>query len=495
LTRRHRREEARLPTGFVRLLISWFAAQSADGMRFAALPLLAYFTDRSPAAVAGVAAATSLPWLLIALPAGLIVDRLNPAKVIAWANLARAVAAILVVLAIWTGSVSIVVLGAIGFGLTAAETFTDSAAQSLLVQMVPTEQLERANARFISCENVGFDLIGPLSAGALFTIAKWAPFVVSALAFAIAAAVIVVLGRVTWDPFAGGDLAGPSLDTVDNLSSDKPSLDTVDNLSSDKRSVDTVDDLSAGTLSVPTHSVDITDSAGRQAARTSIRGAFAAVFADPVLRSLVITVAVLAAAVAAMEGVLVIYATGPLGLPSALFPTLLASYSVGLLSSAPLLPRVVGKFGSGVVMLSVIGVTAVTLLVLGAFPHRAVAWACFLVMGAALGFWNILSATRRQRRTPRGITAAVSSAFRTIAWGAVPLGAALGGAAAQHWGVTRVFFVAGVVVLALAVLMGRQLLRPVVAVEAAVPDVGVDSEFVDEGAPPASVSIEHGLAE
>ena len=54
-----------------------------------------------------------------------------------------------------------------------------------------------------------------------------------------------------------------------------------------------------------------------------VRGAFGAVFADPVLRSLVITVAILAAAVAAVEGVLVIYATGPLGLKAALFPTLL----------------------------------------------------------------------------------------------------------------------------------------------------------------------------
>ena len=429
LSARHRRGEVPLPAGFVRLLLSWFAVQSADGMRFAALPLLAYFTDRSPVAVAGVAAATSLPWLLIALPAGLIVDRLDPATVMAWANLARAVAAIAVAVAIWADLVSIVLLGAIGFGLTAAETFTDSAAQSLLVQMVPTEQLERANARFVSSENIGFDLIGPLSAGALFTLAKWAPFLVSALAFAVAATVIITLGGARCTPGPGSGRPDVAVDTAD----------------------------------IP--SVDGSGRPGRQQARTSIGGAFAAVFSDPVLRPLVITVAVLAATVAAVEGVLVIYATGPLGLPSALFPTLLASYSVGLLGSAPLLPRVVDRFGSGMVMLSVICVAAITLMMLGAFPQRELAWACFLVMGAAFGFWNILSATRRQRRTPRGTTAAVSSAFRTIAWGAVPLGAALGGAGAERWGVARVFFVAGVVVLMLAVVMGRQLLRPAAAVE------------------------------
>lgn len=446
-------------------------------MRFAALPLLAYFTDRSPGAVAGVAAATSLPWLLVALPAGLIVDRLDAAKVMAVANLVRAVAAVLVVVAISTDSVSIVLLGAIGFGLTAAETFTDSAAQSLLVEMVPTEQLERANARFISSENVGFDLIGPLSAGALFTLARWAPFVVSALAFAVAAAVVMTLSgaRRALVPDSGvaeADVVGIP----------------------------------------PAQGMGISEP---QRMWTSIRGAFAAVFADPVLRSLVITVAVLAAAVAAMEGVLVIYATGPLGLPSALFPTLLASYSVGLLISAPFAQRVVRKFGSGAVMLGAMGVAAITLLVLGAFPHRPVAWACFVVMGAAFGFWNILSATRRQRRTPKRMTAAVSSAFRTIAWGAVPLGAVLGGIGAEHWGVARVFLVAGVVVVVLAVVMARPFLRrtdtDAVGPTMAGPGEGVgpalmvgpgDEALVDRnhrsdinGHPPLTVAVEQGLPE
>lgn len=395
-------------------------------MRFAGLPLLAYVTDRSPAAVAGVAAATSLPWLLIALPAGLIVDRLDSARVIAVANLARALAAALVVLAVATGSVSILLLAAVGFSLTAAETFVDSAAQSLLVQMVPTEQLERANARFVSSENIGFDLVGPLSAGGLFTLAHWAPFVVSALAFGAAAVVVLKLGGTVARPAGAG--TGEPIATGDQAAANRSDVDGV---------------------------------TGLRRLRSSIGGAFGAVFADPVLRSLVITVAVLAATVAAMEGVLVIYATGPLGLRAALFPTLLASYSVGLLASAPFASRAVRRFGSGPVMLGAIGIVAITLIVLGAFPQAPIAWACFVVMGAALGFWNILSATRRQRRTPRRMTAAVSSAFRTMAWGAVPLGAALGGIGAQHWGVAKVFLVAGLVVVVLGVVMARSFLRPV----------------------------------
>ncbi|QNK80493.1 MFS transporter [Nakamurella sp. PAMC28650] len=426
-----RREESRLPAGFSRLLISWFAAQSADGMRFAGLPLLAFVTDRSPVAVATVATATSLPWLLVALPAGLLVDRLDASRVIVAANLTRAVAAALVVVAVATGAVSIAVLAVIGFALTAAETFTDSAAQSLLVEMVPTEQLERANARFLSSENVGFDLIGPLAAAGLFLLAHWAPFAVSAAVFATAAAVMVGLTG-----GAGQRLGGPDADPG------APGRGTVD----------------------PGGVVDPDDPAipaAPERLRSSVGRAFAAVFADPVLRSLVITVAVLAATVAAVEGVLVIYVTGPLNLKPAVFPVLLASYSLGLLAAAPFAGRVVQRFETGAVMLCALGVAATSLMVLGAFPSTPVALVCFVILGATLGFWNILSATRRQRRTPRRITAAVSSAFRTMAWGALPLGAALGGVGAQHWGVARVFFVAGVIVLLLALVMARPFLRPV----------------------------------
>src|ERR1700712_4665782 len=91
-----------MPSGFNRLLVAWFASVTGDGMRFAALPLLALTLSSSPAAVSAVAAATTLPWLLVALPAGALVDRLDPAAVIAWANAGRALTAALLVVAVLT---------------------------------------------------------------------------------------------------------------------------------------------------------------------------------------------------------------------------------------------------------------------------------------------------------------------------------------------------------------------------------------------------------
>jgi len=405
--------ESHLPAPFNSLLTAWSAGQAADGMRFAALPLLALVTDRNPAAVGAVAAATALPWLCVALPAGILADRLSPSKVIAGANIFRALVALALVAAILTGKVSILGLGVVGFALTCAETFADSAAQTVLVRIVPPAQLERANARFVSFENAGVDLIGPLLSGGLFFLAEWLPFAVCAVLFILAAVITV-------------SLTGLPIESVNHPAP-----------------------LSAG------------EAAGADpAAKSTVRGAFMVIFMDPVLRPLVVTVAVLAATVGAMEGVLVVYSTESLQLSKALFPTLLACYSVGLLVFAGVVPGIVRRFRSGVVMLGAIVGVAVTLTVLGAFPRPLVAWACFLVMGAAGGFWNILSATRRQRRTPRHLVGAVSSAFRTIAWGAVPIGTAVGGLLAAKWGVNTVFELGGVTLFVLAIAVTRSFLRP-----------------------------------
>ena len=51
--------------------------------------------------------------------------------------------------------------------------------------------------------------------------------------------------------------------------------------------------------------------------------------------------------------------------------------------------------------------------------------------------------------------ARVSSAFRVIAWGVIPLGAALGGVVGQRWGVSAVYVIAGAVIAALGLVVAR----------------------------------------
>src|SRR5580658_9195352 len=68
----HRR---RLGRPFVRLWIGFSFASTGDGLIYGAVPLLAVVVNPHPLAVSAVVAADSLPWLLVALPAGHLADR------------------------------------------------------------------------------------------------------------------------------------------------------------------------------------------------------------------------------------------------------------------------------------------------------------------------------------------------------------------------------------------------------------------------------------
>jgi MFS family permease len=163
---------------------------------------------------------------------------------------------------------------------------------------------------------------------------------------------------------------------------------------------------------------------------------------------------------AAVDGQLVLYATGPLALSKALYPTLLAAYSIGTLVAAAMVGRISTRYRGGPVMMLALAGIGATMLLMGLFPYPSVGWICYGVMGLAGGTWNVVSATRRQRSTPHAMIARVSSAFRVVAWGVTPIGAAIGGAVGEAWNVPAVFMVSGAVILVLGLIVARAFIRP-----------------------------------
>jgi MFS family permease len=502
---------AALPASFQRLVLAWAGSLTGDGLRVIALPLLAVSVNPSAAAVAAVAVASTLPWLLVAIPAGALVDRLNPAKVMAAAHLVRALLTIVLVALVVTGGVTIALLCAVGFAITSAETFADGSAQSLLVRIVPRPHLERANARFVTVETLALDLAGPLAAGVLFLAAPWAPFAVSAGCFLVAAATVgtirapVIPGR-TSAPARVRDMA--PAEHGDPISTETVSSETVssENVSSETVSSETVTTETVGTATlgaVPVVAVagtgdagtgdvgasdvgigdvgaadvasgDSGDSAIREEATgfgasasakdpsanrsgpfAPIRAGLARLISDQVLRVLVITVAIMVIANASTDAVLVLYGTETLGMSEAFYPTLLVAYSIGTLIAATLVGRRNSRLRGGqVMMVALFGISA-TMFVLGFFPNVVAALIAYAVMGLAGGTWNVLSATRRQRRTPHAMIGRVSSAFRVVAWGVIPIGAAVGGLVGERFGVTSVFVLAGSVIAVLGLFVVR----------------------------------------
>lgn len=393
-----------LPASFRRLVGAWAGSLTGDGLRMIALPLLAVSVNSSVTAVALVAVSSTLPWLLVAIPAGALVDRLDPARVMATAHLLRAVLTLLLMVTVLSGSVTIPMLCAIGFAITAAETFADGAAQSLLVRIIPHAHLERANARFVTVETLALDLAGPLAAGVLFLLAPWAPFAVSAVCFLV---------------------AGGIISTIRTPPPAQPVLE-----------------VSSVAEEIPGPWV-------------RIRAGLVTLGSDPVLRVLVVTVAIMVIANAATDAVLVLYGTSTLGMSEAFYPMLLVAYSLGTLVAATLVGRADSRLRGGQVMMVALFGISLTMFVLGFFPNVIAALGAYAVMGLAGGTWNVLSATRRQRCTPHAMIGRVSSAFRVVAWGMIPIGAALGGIVGERWGIPAVYLLAGTVIAVIGLVVVR----------------------------------------
>lgn len=150
-----------------------------DGIYYTALPLLAATLTRDPLRVAAVDVASQLPWLLFALPAGALVDRWDRRRVLWLTDAYRGLVLAALAVAVVAGWASIPVLAAAGFLLGTGGTLFVPASLSIIPAIVSREpsRLERANGRLAAAQTVGLHFLGPPAGGALFSLARSAPFV------------------------------------------------------------------------------------------------------------------------------------------------------------------------------------------------------------------------------------------------------------------------------------------------------------------------------
>src|SRR4051794_2326458 len=83
-------ERRPLGADYWRLWTSSGLSNLADGTFKVSLPLVAIQFTQSPTLIAGLAFALTVPWLLFALPAGALADRMDRRRAMLGANLVRA---------------------------------------------------------------------------------------------------------------------------------------------------------------------------------------------------------------------------------------------------------------------------------------------------------------------------------------------------------------------------------------------------------------------
>lgn len=180
-----------LGSNYWRLLASSATSNLADGIVRTALPLLAITLTRDPVLIGALTALAFLPWLLFAIPTGALVDRMDRRRAMSTANLVRCGVVAALVAAIAIDQVSLLLLYVVTFMLGIAETLYDSAARAMLPQVVRRDQLDRANGPLTSAEIVTEAFIAAPIGSLLFAWLVIAPFVGGALAYLVAALLIL----------------------------------------------------------------------------------------------------------------------------------------------------------------------------------------------------------------------------------------------------------------------------------------------------------------
>src|SRR5207237_6562874 len=139
-----------------------------DGVREAALPLLAASLTHDPGAVAAVTFAGRLPWLLFSLVSGAVVDRVDRKRVMWMVDAGRALTVTALAAAVLLEATSIPLLVIVAFVLGTGETLFDNAAHALMPSVVSRDRLEEANSRLYAIQISSQEFVGPPVGSFLF---------------------------------------------------------------------------------------------------------------------------------------------------------------------------------------------------------------------------------------------------------------------------------------------------------------------------------------
>ena len=340
-----------------------------DGLIVLALPWLATLLTREPMAIAAVAAAGRLPWLIFALPAGVITDRADRRRLIARTDMLRAgIVFAIMLLALGTPVPGAVwALAGLAFLLGSAEVLRDNAAQTILPAIVAPDDLEAANGQMWSAEQITGQFVGPPLAGLLIGLGIALPFGLDVAALVLAAGLVWLI---TLPPQARQSVRfWPAL---------------VEGVRWMRRDV-------------------------------------------PLLRLAVVLGLINFFYMMAFT-MTVLFAQEVLGLSAAQHGVLLSVAAVGAVVGSLGAPAAMARIGAQACLFVALSVWGLAYAAIGASSNAVFVGAAMFALMAGSMLWNVVTVSWRQRRIPSELLGRVNSIYRFFGWGSMPLGALAGGA-------------------------------------------------------------------
>src|ERR1700760_2620454 len=388
---------------FNRLAWSNLAAQSAEQIALAAAPIVAVLLLGVGEGRTGLLqTALTLPFILFAIPAGLLADRISRRALMAGSEALRAAALLGILALIWFNLLSLPLLAVLGFAAVCGTVAYSVAAPALVPSLVSADSLPAANARIELARTIAF-ASGPALGGVLVGWVGAAPAFGFAAALSLAAVVL---------------LAG---------------------------------------IFEPDREL-----APRRHPLQEIREGASFVLHHSLLRPVFVTQFIFNTASFLVLAVFVPYAVRRLGLSATGVGTTLAMYGVGMVVGALAATRVMRRlsFGTVIALGPVTGFAAAAVLALTTVePNPALAGLGFFLLGAGPILWVISTTTLRQSVTPPSLLGRVS-AINIMSYGARPVGAALGALVGGLYGAEACLYLAVAIFGAQALVI---LLSPAVA--------------------------------
>jgi len=358
----------RLPATFNRLAWSNLAAQSAEQIALAAAPIVAVLLLGVGEGQTGLLqTALTLPFVLFAIPAGLLADRMSRRGLMASAEALRAASLLAILALIWFGAITLPLLALLGFVAVCGTVVYSIAAPSLVPALVPPKLLPTANARIELARTIAF-ASGPALGGVLVGWLGAAP------AFGVAAALSII---------AVALLAG---------------------------------------IYEPPRAIT-----ARRAPLQEIEEGLSFVFQHRLLRPVFMTQIGFNIGSFLILAVFVPYAVRHLGLTASGVGMTLAMYGIGMVIGALLATRVMRwlPFGIVIALGPVTGfVASVVMALTTILPWAWLAGLGFFLLGVGPIIWVISTVTLRQSVTPPSLLGRVS-AINILSYGARPVGAGI----------------------------------------------------------------------
>ncbi len=389
---------------FRRLWAGTAASKLGTSVAGIATPLVAVqVLDASAFTVSLLTAAAWLPWLLIGLPAGAWIDRVAKRPVMLACDLISALLVASIPLAAWLAHLTVAHLLAVAMLVGTASVFFQVAWTAYLPAMFDRDDLVGANAVLHGTESAT-QVAGPAVGGALVAAAgAAAALIVDALSFLVSAAGLLLIRRPERRP-----AAGPAA----------------------RRGI--ARDIAEGV---------------RWLAR------------EPLLRSLTLHGAAGNIALTGYGAIIVVFLVRDVGVGTGTVGLLMAASGLGGVAAAAAVPWLVRRWGAARTMVRCkVGAGLASLLIPLTGPGFGLA--AFAVgtglVAACVVAGNVVAGSFRQAYVPPRLLGRVVTGMHFVNFGAIPLGAVLGGAAATVAG-TRgaiVVMTAGYACSGLILLLG-----------------------------------------